>query len=84
MRREIQEELGVDIQVGDLLGVFPHAYTHFKVNVHSFQCLILSGEPQALDHDQLYWAALPDLRSYPMGKVDRLISNLLMADDHGP
>ena len=84
MRREIQEELGVDIQVGDLLGIFPHAYTHFKVNVHAFQCLILSGEPQALDHDQLCWAALPDLGSYPMGKVDRLIANLLMADDHSP
>jgi len=84
MRREIQEELGVDVQVGDLLGIFPHAYTHFKVNVHAFQCLILSGEPQALDHDQLCWAALPDLGSYPMGKVDRLIANLLIADGHSP
>jgi len=84
MRREIQEELGVDIQVGVQLGIFPHAYTHFKVNVHAYRCLILTGEPQALDHDQLCWVALPDLESYPMGKVDRLIANLLMADDRRP
>ena len=83
MRREIQEELGVDIQVGVQLGIFPHAYTHFKVNVHAYRCLILTGEPQALDHDQLCWVALPDLEKYPMGKVDRLIANLLIAD-HSP
>jgi A/G-specific adenine glycosylase len=66
------------------LGIFPHAYTHFKVNVHAYRCLILSGEPQALDHDQLCWVALPDLERYPMGKVDRLIANLLAADDQSP
>jgi len=84
VRREIQEELGVDVQVGALLGTIPHAYTHFKVNVHAYRCLILSAEPQALDHDQLCWVALHELESYPMGKVDRLIANLLMADGHSP
>jgi A/G-specific adenine glycosylase len=82
MRREIQEELGVDVQVEVHLGTFRHAYTHFKVNVHVYRCLILSGKPEALDHDQLCWVALPDLENYPMGKVDRLIANLLMADDN--
>jgi A/G-specific adenine glycosylase len=81
LRREIQEELGVDVQVGVHLGTFPHAYTHFKVNVHAYQCVILSGEPVALDHDQLCWVALPDLENYPMGKVNRLIANLLMGDE---
>ncbi|MEE8122391.1 MAG: A/G-specific adenine glycosylase [Anaerolineales bacterium] len=84
LRREIEEELGVDVLVGVLFGIFPHAYTHFKVNVHAYRCKILSREPQALDHDQLCWVALPDLEDYPMGKVDRLIANLLMSDDHSP
>lgn len=84
LRREIEEELGVVVLVGVLFGIFPHAYTHFKVNVHAYRCEILSGEPQALDHDQLCWVALPDLEDYPMGKVDRLIANLLMSDDHSP
>ncbi|MCK4741857.1 MAG: A/G-specific adenine glycosylase [Anaerolineales bacterium] len=84
LRREIQEELGVDVQVGVHFGTFPHAYTHFKVNVHAYRCEILSGEPQALDHDQLCWAALSDLEDYPMGKVDRLIANLLVPDDRNP
>ena len=82
LRREIQEELGVDIQVGDHFGTFPHAYTHFKVNVHAYRCVILSAEPEAREHDQLYWAALTDLEKYPMGKVDRLIANLLMPEVH--
>jgi A/G-specific adenine glycosylase len=84
LRREIQEELGVDVQVGVHFGTFPHAYTHFNVNVHAYRCVILSGEPQALDHDQLCWAALTDLDKYPMGKVDRLIANLLRPNDRSP
>ena len=84
LRREIREELGVGIQVGVHVGTFAHAYTHFKVNVHAYRCVILSGEPEALEHDQLCWAALPDLENYPMGKVDRLIANLLMKDCRRP
>ncbi|MGB2894642.1 MAG: A/G-specific adenine glycosylase [Anaerolineales bacterium] len=84
LRREIQEELGVEVQVGAHFGTFTHAYTHFKVNVHAYRCVILSGEPEALEHDQLYWAALLDLEKYPMGKVDRLIANLLMNNDRRP
>jgi len=84
LRREIQEELGIVVQVGAHLATVPHAYTHFKVNVHAYRCLILSGEPQALDHDQLFWAALSNLENYPMGKVDRLIANLLISNESSP
>ena len=77
LQREIQEELGVKVRVGDNLGVFAHAYTHFKVDVHAYRCTILAGEPEALDHDQLCWVSLSKLENYPMGKVDRLIANIL-------
>jgi A/G-specific adenine glycosylase len=38
LQREIREELGVEIEVGGWLGVFRHAYTHFRVTLHAFQC----------------------------------------------
>jgi len=74
LRREIQEELGVEIEVGAPLGVYRHAYTHFSVTLHAFACSLLSGEPQPLHASELRWAAPAELCGYPMGKLDRQIS----------
>lgn len=72
--REIKEELGVAIAVGDKLGEYAHAYTHFKVNVHAFYAHITAGHPQALVSECIEWVEIDQLEKYPMGKVDRSIS----------
>jgi A/G-specific adenine glycosylase len=79
LKREIQEELGVIIQVGDAFGVYRHAYTHFKVTLHAFCCSIVDDQlPQALQVHDLRWVSPADLTSYPMGKIDRLIAARLV------
>lgn len=77
LRREIQEELGVEIEVGEKVGVFNHAYTHYKVTLHAFYCRLVSGEPRALEASELSWALPVELRAFPMGKIDRQIASLL-------
>jgi len=57
----------------EALGVVQHAYTHFKVTVHAFQC-DLSSMPKA---QSLKWVPLKDLDDYPMGKVDRRIAGMI-------
>jgi len=79
--REIREELGVEINVGEKLGQYKHAYTHFKVTLHAFHARMNSGEPQALVASELTWASLQQLADYPMGKIDRMISNDLFPDN---
>ena len=79
--REILEELGAEIQVGQEIGVFRHAYTHFKVTLHAFEAVLKSGEPQALHADDLKWVRVEELSTFPMGKIDRQISRVL-ADSH--
>jgi A/G-specific adenine glycosylase len=74
LQREIREELGVAIGVGEPFGVYRHAYTHFRVTVHTFRCDLVSGTPKTLHHTALAWAAPAALSDYPMGKVDRLIA----------
>jgi A/G-specific adenine glycosylase len=81
LKREIKEELGVTIQVGAQIGVFRHAYTHFKVTLHAFESRISGGEPHLNDHQALAWASLEDLDAYPMGKIDRQISRRLQAKE---
>ncbi len=45
LTRVLMEELGVTVQVGKEIGVFKHAYSHFKVVLYAFDCLITAGDP---------------------------------------
>lgn len=79
LQREIREELDVEIAVGRPIGVYQHAYTHFRVTLHAFLCSLLNGEPQNLAHRALQWTSLQDLPAFPMGKIDRQIASALAA-----
>ena len=79
LQREICEELDVQIQVGARLGVYRHAYTHFRVTLHAFHCRLLNGsEPKPIQASALHWAAIEELADFPMGKIDRQISQDLI------
>lgn len=74
LQREIAEELDTQIAVGAALGVYHHAYTHFKVTLHAFYCRLTGPPPQALEASELRWVPVSELSGFPMGKIDRMIS----------
>ena len=75
LKREIKEELGVVVQVGEPFGTYQHAYTHFKITLHAFLCELAGPEePRNLESDALAWVGVSELSEYPMGKVDRQIA----------
>lgn len=74
LQREIREELELEIEVGEMLGTYHHAYTHFKVTLQAFHAEILSGQAQAHAASEIAWAKIDHLTDYPMGKIDRMIS----------
>jgi A/G-specific adenine glycosylase len=84
LEREIHEELGIRVQVGLELGIFHHAYTHFRVTLHAFHCLLMEGEPQPIDADELRWVVLDEFDDFPMGKIDRLIARQLASMEKKP
>jgi mutator protein MutT len=53
--REIREELGVEISVGELFESVKHAYPEKTVHLRFFICKLLSGEPQPLDCAAVKW-----------------------------
>jgi A/G-specific adenine glycosylase len=77
LKREMREELGVQVRVGQAFGVYRHAYTHFRITLHAFRCELVEGRPRPLQAAGLAWVAPADLGNYPMGKVDRLIARRL-------
>jgi len=77
LKREILEELQCTIKIGDLLGTFKHTYTHFKVTLHAFHCQLEEGPPLPHYHQAVRWVIIDDLDKFPMGKIDRMISQKL-------
>jgi A/G-specific adenine glycosylase len=79
LQREIKEELCLEVQVGGSLGVYKHAYTHFRVTLHAFACALAGGDqPQLQEHTAIKWITPADLAGYPMGKIDRQIANQII------
>jgi len=70
VKREIMEELGIEIEVGDRLITIDHAYTHFKVTLNVFNCKHLSGEPQPIECDEVKWVTLDEIDEYPFPKAN--------------
>jgi len=63
--REILEELGIKIQVGEHLITINHAYTHFRVTLNVHHCQHLGDDPRPLASDEVRWVALEELDQYP-------------------
>ncbi|MGB3310473.1 MAG: A/G-specific adenine glycosylase [Nodosilinea sp.] len=77
--REIQEELGMEIAVGDRLCIVTHAYSHFKVTLNVHHCTHLSGEPQPIECDEVRWVTLDTIEEFPFPKANIHIINALRA-----
>jgi A/G-specific adenine glycosylase len=81
LKREINEELLTEIKVGEYVGEFHHAYTHFRVTLHAYHCTLTGDEPQPVEASALQWVDLKELAVFPMGKIDRRISNQLVQNE---
>jgi A/G-specific adenine glycosylase len=79
LRREIKEELAMDIDVGEPLVVVKHAYTHFRITLHAFHARHTAGEPQHLGVADHAWVRLADLDDYAFAVTDRKIIAALRA-----
>lgn len=82
LKRELREELGIEVQVGDLFVVVRHAFTHFKITLHAFTCQYHSGPPRALGVRDWVWVTPDQLDDYSFGKADREIIAALNARDN--
>jgi A/G-specific adenine glycosylase len=77
LQREIQEELAIDIQVGDFQTSVKHAYTHFRITLHAFHATHLSGDPQHIGVKDHAWVTLADLETYAFAVTDlKIIASL--------
>lgn len=77
IKREIKEELGIDIVVGDRLIVVEHIYSQFGVTLTVHHCQHTGGEPQPLECEEIRWVAVDELDQYAFPQANFQIIDAL-------
>jgi 8-oxo-dGTP diphosphatase len=76
LRREIEEELGVDVRVGRKIFEVAHEYADRTVELHFFDCVVL-GEPVARLAQEMRWVLPGDLAALEFPPADAELIKLL-------
>lgn len=71
LTREIEEEIGIDIEVGGELLRGSHVYPDRTVLIHFFECRVLAGEPVARRVAAFRWVRLNDLMKARFPEANR-------------
>ena len=77
--REIREELQVNVKVVRLLKTVRHAYSHFRITLHAFECEYVSGRPKAIGCSSWKWVTLDEMDDYPFPRANQKILEALYA-----
>lgn len=64
LKREIHEELDIDIQIEQLLHVRPFQYEHAAVLILFYLCSTSDDQPKLTDHDRMEWVSVDQLTEY--------------------
>jgi len=75
--REIQEELGMEVEVGRLFEEISHTYAEKAVHLKFFICKFISGIPQPLDCAAFKWIEKAEMAEFEFPAADaRLLEKL--------
>src|SRR5262245_48676144 len=79
VRREIQQELGIQLQPIESFPMIEHTYPQVSVRLTPFLCCLVSGDPQPLASQRLEWVEPLLLRDYPFPAANReLIEQIIL------
>ncbi|MBD1432321.1 (deoxy)nucleoside triphosphate pyrophosphohydrolase [Sphingobacterium sp. DN00404] len=70
LKREIKEELGLEIEVGSTLTHVEHHYPEFSLYLYPFICRWTGGSLAIAEHAQAIWVPHDDLRYYDWAEAD--------------
>jgi mutator protein MutT len=77
LRRELREELGVEVTAPIRFRVVRHEYPEKTVELHFFLCSIHAGRARALGCEDLRWVAPDELTDFEFPPADRTLIEVL-------
>jgi A/G-specific adenine glycosylase len=77
-RREVLEETGLRVRIVRPLMTVDHAYSHFSVKLHVFECRPLKGRARPIGCEEVRWVHPSQLRRYPFPAANlRIIREII-------
>lgn len=77
LQRELREELGVEVEVQNLVAEITHAYPDRLVHLQFLKCRLIRHEPQPHGCQAVAWVTPDELASYTFPAADeRLLAQL--------
>lgn len=70
LQREIMEELGVGIKVGEFLASGEFIKGELKIILHVYEAELLGGTPVPREHSRLEWIGIDRIRSLDWAEAD--------------
>lgn len=77
IKREIKEELNIEILVGDRLTTITHRYKTFNITLYVHDCQHLNGTPECLECEEIQWVSPLVMNQYQFPQANIQIINLL-------
>lgn len=75
LKREIREELDIEIEVGPLVSVNKHVLNcQSAITLYAYRVQYTSGEIKLNDHEEIKWVSPEDLLKYDFPDPDLLIA----------
>ena len=79
LKRELQEELGIEVRVENLFEKISHDYPDKSVDLKFFRCTLLCGEPKPIFCDEVAWVTAVQLCNYQFPAADACLLEKLKA-----
>jgi A/G-specific adenine glycosylase len=81
LRREVREEVGIEVRVlGERMAV-RHAYTHLRITMHVMECRHASGRARAIECAAVRWARRAELEGFAWPAANRGILEAMEKKD---
>jgi 8-oxo-dGTP diphosphatase len=71
--RELQEELGIEAEIGQLKLASTHTYGDTGIVILFYEVMFWKGEPKAVHHMELRWVTPDELKKLPIPDANKKI-----------
>lgn len=73
IKREILEELAIEVEVGNHLITIDHTYSHFRVTLIVHLCRYQGGNPQPISSQEIRWVTLAEIDKFAFPQANTQI-----------
>lgn len=80
LKRELKEELCMEIDILNYVGSFVHEYENFTIELIGYKCILIAYNGKLTDHDLYEWVEPDKIQSFNLAPADIHIAKAILAE----